>query len=90
MGREESHELLRQHAVRAAVARRQGDDAAADLAAALAADPRFPLDATQIATLLATAEHGRAEEQVAAVVGRVRALVDRHPDAAAYAPAPIL
>jgi adenylosuccinate lyase len=83
LGREEAHDLVKDHAVAAAVARRQGD-AGDDLVTRLASDPRIPLDRDRLAALLAdpVSFTGTAVEQVARVVARCRAVVDRHPDAA--------
>jgi adenylosuccinate lyase len=69
--------------VAAAVTRRQGG-AGDDLVTRLASDPRIPLDRDRLAALLAdpVSFTGTAVEQVARVVARCRAVVDRHPDAA--------
>jgi adenylosuccinate lyase len=92
MGREEAHELIRQHAVAAGLERRSAPDQAADLVGRLGADERFPLDATQLRALLddPLAFTGDALRQVAEVVLRVGEVVARHPEAAAYEPLPII
>ena len=63
-----------------------------DLVDRLAADPRLGLTADQIESLLADPLEftGAARSQVDAVVRQVEALAAAHPEAAAYAPEPIL
>jgi adenylosuccinate lyase len=85
MGRESAHEVIRQHAVAAAVEK-------VDLLDRLAADPRLPLDRHALDTALAdrAAFTGAAGSQVDAVVTAVQELVDRYPEAAKYTPGEIL
>jgi adenylosuccinate lyase len=89
-GREAAHEAIKEHAVAAALAMREDGAVENDLAERLGADPRLALDVDQLAALLAAPETGLAERQVAAVVARIGAVVERHGDAAAYDPEPIL
>ncbi len=91
-GREEAHELIRQHAVAAGLDRRREPASAVDLVGRLGADARFPLDAEQLRALLGDplGFTGDARRQVAEVVRRVGEAVDRHPAAIAYQPPPIL
>ena len=91
MGRENAHELIRDHAVTVAVAMRE-KGAGNDLLDRLAADSRLPLDGADLDALLADQLPftGAAAEQVAAVVAAVDAVVARDPHAAAYRPAAIL
>ncbi len=86
MGREEAHEVIRRHAVAAALDRREGGRG--DLVAALASDPAFPLDRAALDALLAdpVAFVGTAPVQVDRVVARVDAVVARHPAAALLTP----
>jgi adenylosuccinate lyase len=90
MGREAAHEVIREHAVAAALAMREG--AEPDLLERLADDPRLPLDHAALDTVLADkrAFVGAAGDQVDAVVAEVDALVARYPDAAKYTPGDIL
>ena len=91
VGRETAHEAIKEHAVAVALAmREQGADN--DLLDRLAADPRLPLDRAGLDAALAERSvfTGAAGSQVAAVVVAVDELVSRYPDAAAYAPSPIL
>ncbi|WP_326822717.1 adenylosuccinate lyase [Streptosporangium sp. NBC_01756] len=91
MGRESAHELIKEHAVAAALAMRERG-AGNELLARLAADERFPLDGAALADLLAQriAFTGAAAEQVEAVVARIAEVTARYPAAAAYTPAAIL
>jgi adenylosuccinate lyase len=91
VGRETAHEAIKEHAVAVALAmREQGKEP--DLLDRLAADDRLPLDRAALDAALAdkSAFIGAAEAQVAAVVAQVEKLVEAYPDAAAYAPSPIL
>jgi adenylosuccinate lyase len=92
MGREQAHELLKEHAVDAALERRAAPATAVDLLGRLGADERFPLDEKELRALVdSPAEFtGDAARQVASVVERVGAVVERHPAAAAYRPGTIL
>jgi adenylosuccinate lyase len=91
LGREEAHALVREHSLAAAAATRD-EGRPNDLLDRLAADPRLPLDAGQLAALVADPVRftGAADRQVAGFVDQVRAVVERHPRAAAYQPEPIL
>jgi adenylosuccinate lyase len=83
-GREEAHELIKEHAVAAALARRRGESPG--LIERLGADARFPLDAAELEALVKEplAFTGLARRQVTEVVERIAAVVARHPGAAAY------
>jgi adenylosuccinate lyase len=89
-GREQAHEVIKEHAVAVALAQREGRDA--DLLARLAADDRLPLDRAALDALVADplAFTGRAPDQVATFVARVADVVARHPEAAVYRPGAIL
>nr|WP_043644373.1 adenylosuccinate lyase [Nocardioides alkalitolerans] len=91
VGRESAHEAIKEHAVGVALEMRQGL-AVNDLYERLAADARLGLSRAQIDALVAEpiAFTGAAVAQVQAVVARVEALAQQHPDAAAYAPGDIL
>lgn len=92
LGREEAHAVIREHAVAAALARREGRGEPGDLLEALAADDRLPLDRARLEELLAAPVSfaGLAPRQVEAFVARVEEVRSRHPEAAAYRPPPIL
>jgi adenylosuccinate lyase len=91
VGRETAHEVIKEHAVAAALAmREQGVEP--NLLDRLAADPRLPLDRNAIDAALADRKAfiGAAGDQVDAVIAEVDALVARYPDAAKYTPGAIL
>ncbi len=85
LGREEAHELIRDHAVAAVLARREGGDADHDLLDRLAADPAFPLDRTELGAALSDPRvlTGLARDQVLAFTASVSDLVGTE-DAATY------
>ena len=92
VGREQAHSIIRDHAVAAALARRDNDVTGSDLLARLAGDDRLglsraDLDATVADPLTFT---GAAAAQVAAFVARTAELTARFPEAARYQPQPIL
>ncbi|MER6581580.1 adenylosuccinate lyase [Nonomuraea sp. NPDC001023] len=91
MGREQAHELIKEHAVAAALAMRSRG-ASNELLDLLGADERFPLDRAELEALLAdrVSFTGAAAAQVAEVVRQVEHVVAEHPQAAAYRPGEIL
>jgi len=91
-GRETAHEVIKEHAVNVALAQRETGAFGNDLFARLGADDRLPLTADQIVASVGDplSLAGLAEAQVAAVTGRIEVIVQRFPEAATYAPAPIL
>lgn len=92
LGRERAHAIIREHAVAAALARREGRGESGGLLEALAADQRMPLDRARLEELLAdpVSFAGLAPRQVEAFLARVEEVTSRHPEAAAYRPPPIL
>ena len=92
MGREAAHEVILEHAVAAALARREEGVSETDLFDRLAADDRLPLDRAALDDLLADPGSfvGTAGSQVQAVVERIGEVVAARPSAAAYDPEPIL
>ncbi len=91
VGREAAHEAIKENAVAVALEMREGR-AENDLLDRFAADERIPLDRGELDKLLAdrisfTGTAGRQVEQVAERVARV---LERFPEAAGYAPQPIL
>jgi adenylosuccinate lyase len=91
VGRETAHEAIKEHSVAVALEMREGR-AENDLLDRFAADERIPLDRGELDKLLAdrisfTGTAGRQVEQVAERVARV---LERFPEAAGYAPQPIL
>ena len=92
MGREEAHEVIKGHAVSAALALRVDGASETDLLDRLAADGRLPLDRVTLDAVVEdpSAFAGNAPAQVAAVVERIAVVVAARPWAAAYDPEPIL
>jgi adenylosuccinate lyase len=92
VGRELAHEAIKEHAVTVALAMREQGAAGNDLFDRLAADVRLGLSRAEIDALVADPREfaGMASAQVRAIADRVAAIVALHPDAKAYAPAPIL
>ena len=92
MGREEAHEVIKGHAVAAALALRVDGASETDLLDRLAADGRLPLDRVTLDAVVKdpSAFAGNAPAQAAAVVERIAVVVAARPWAAAYDPEPIL
>ncbi|HEX5741883.1 MAG TPA: adenylosuccinate lyase, partial [Pilimelia sp.] len=92
VGREAAHEVIKEHAVAVALRMREEGAADNDLFDRLAGDSRLRLSRADIAALVAdrAAFVGAAPAQVAAVTGRIGAVVAAHPEAAAYTPSEIL
>ena len=92
VGREVAHEAIKEHAVAVALEMREKGTEGNDLLDRLAADDRLGLTPAQVAGVVAEPIGfvGRARSQTAAFVAEVEALVAADPEAAAYAPAPIL
>nr|WP_245617676.1 adenylosuccinate lyase [Nitriliruptor alkaliphilus] len=92
VGRETAHEVIKEHAVAAALALRERGQQHNDLFDRLAADDRLPLDREQLDDLVAdpTSFVGAAPVQVARFVEAVGDLTSRYPEAARYRPGAIL
>jgi adenylosuccinate lyase len=92
VGRETAHEVIKEHAVAVALAMREEGVERNDLLDRLGADPRLQLDADELKQLVDAplAFTGAAVAQVAKVVARVEALVQRYPDAVAYTASAII
>ena len=90
-GRETAHEAIKEHAVAVALALREGRDSN-DLLARLASDERIPLTLEQLESLIdePLSFSGDALAQIDRVIDRVELIVDVHPHASDYHPAPIL
>jgi adenylosuccinate lyase len=86
VGREVAHEVIKEHAVKAALAMRQGK--ANVLLDALADDARIPLDRKALDALISQPIEftGDARQQIARVVDRIDAITSAHPAAAQYKP----
>jgi adenylosuccinate lyase len=92
VGRETAHEVIKHHAVAAALELRRGDGGTNDLLDRLAADERLGLDRAALDAALADPIEftGAARSQVRTFAERVGAIAERHADAAGYVPEPIL
>jgi adenylosuccinate lyase len=86
VGRELAHEVIKEHAVNAALGMREGN--ANTLLDDLAQDKRLPFDRSELDKLISNPVEftGEAREQVARVVARINIVVSEHSTAAKYAP----
>jgi adenylosuccinate lyase len=91
VGRETAHEVIKEHAVGAALAMREGSERN-ELLDRLAADERLPLSRADLDALLADklSFTGAAAAQVNSIVAWVEALAAQNPEAAKYRPGSIL
>jgi adenylosuccinate lyase len=89
VGREVAHEVIKEHAVKAALAMREGQ--ANTMLDALAADARIPLDRNALDQLISAPLEftGDARQHIARVVSRIEAITSAHPAAAQYKPGSI-
>lgn len=89
VGREVAHEVIKEHATKAALEMREGR--ANSLLDALAADTRIPLDRAALDALISDPIEftGAARQQIARVVNRIDAITSVHPAAAQYKPGAI-
>ena len=86
VGREVAHEVIKEHAVKAALLMREGN--ANTLLDSLASDDRLPLDRAALDALISQPIEftGDARQQIARVVDRIDAITSAHPAAAQYKP----
>jgi len=89
LGREVAHEIIKEHAVAAALGIRQGKPNT--MIDGLAADPRMPLDKAALESLLSTPLEftGDAIAQTNRVINRIEAITSKHQQAAQYRPSSI-
>ena len=89
IGREVAHEVIKEHAVKAALAMREGNRNT--LLDALAEDDRLPLDRKALDELISSPLEftGEARQQVARVVDRIEAITSAYPAAVQYKPGSI-
>jgi adenylosuccinate lyase len=89
VGREVAHEVIKEHAVAAALGMREGK--ANNFLTALAADSRIPLGEADLHKLIGNPLDftGDAGQQIARVVNRIEAITAAHPAAAQYKSQPI-
>jgi adenylosuccinate lyase len=89
VGREIAHEVIKEHAVAAALGMREGKPN--NFLAAISSDDRIPFDRAALDSLIGTPLEftGDARQQVARVVSRIEAISSAHPAAAQYKPGSI-
>jgi adenylosuccinate lyase len=92
VGREEAHELIKKHAVAAALEIREGTSGENDLVDRLINDPLLPLNKEVISEVLLDHEAfiGLADAQVKEFVVSATKINSEHPGAGSYRPSPIL
>jgi adenylosuccinate lyase len=92
VGREQAHEAVKEHAVAAALARREKGDGDVDLLGRLAGDERLRLTRAELDDAIGDPMSfaGAASAQVAAFVANAADLASAFPEAASYRPDPIL
>jgi len=92
VGREQAHHVIKEHAVAAALARREKGDCGDDLLERLAGDERLRLTRHDLEATVADpiTFTGAAAGQVEAFVGRVDDVIRRSPGVSEYQPEPIL
>jgi adenylosuccinate lyase len=92
VGRESAHEAIKEHAVGVALQMREQGAAENDLLDRLAGDDRLGLTADDLQRLVAEplTFTGAATSQIAAVLGQVETVLQRHREAAVYSPGAIL
>ena len=86
VGREIAHEVIKEHAVAAALGMREGKQN--DFLDAVAGDSRIPLSRLELDALIGDPLEfsGDAQAQVSRVVSRIEAVTSAHPAAAQYKP----
>lgn len=91
-GRETAHEAIKEHAVAVALGLREQGHVQNELLAGIAADPRIPLDLSELTELLAHPIEfvGAAPDQARDFVRRIQDLVQTNPEAARYQPESLL
>ena len=89
VGREVAHEVIKEHAVAAALGMREGKPN--NFLDAISQDNRIPFDRAALETLIGNPLEftGDARQQVARVVSRIEAISSAHPAAAQYKPGSI-
>ncbi|GLZ77738.1 adenylosuccinate lyase [Actinorhabdospora filicis] len=92
VGREQAHEVIKEHAVAAALAMREQGTSVNDMFDRLALDERLGMSREELDGLLSAPLEftGAAGAQVASVAARVADVVAKHPEAAGYVPGAIL
>jgi len=89
VGSEVAHEVIKEHATKAALEMREGK--ANNLLAAIGADSRIPLDAKALAALIKDPIEftGDARQQISRVIKRIEVITKSNTTAAKYKPGSI-
>lgn len=89
VGREEAHEIIKEHATKAVLEMREGKGNS--LLEALGADARFPLDLDDLQNLISDPIEftGDARQQIQRVIKRIEKITSANPGAAQYNPGAI-
>ncbi len=92
LGREDAHEIIKEHAVSVSDDLRAGKILENDLLKRLADDPRMPLDAEELKQIdkVGSQATGMAETQTRDFCARAEAYVEAYPTAKTYTPGDIL
>lgn len=92
VGRETAHEVIKEHAVAAALAMRETGKDDNDVIERLAADDRLPMDAQQLQNAIGSPATfvGNSVHQVGTVVRRIEEIAATNPEASNYRPGAIL
>jgi adenylosuccinate lyase len=90
LGREEAHEIIKEHAVAAALALRNTDEGENTLLHDLGQDERFPLTEHELMQVINKIGTGLVQQQIDSISEDVTILKERYPEAESYKPQPIL
>lgn len=92
VGRETAHEVIKEHAVAAALKMRESGSEDNDLLVRLANDTRIPMDSEALSAAIGDPNLfvGNAPIQVRQVVDKIEAISKQYPDASSYQPESIL
>jgi len=90
MGREEAHEIIKEHAVTAALTLRNEDKGENLLINQLGDDERFPLTEEELSEVINEKSTGLASQQIKQVSLRIQDLQALFPNASDYDPEPII
>ena len=90
LGREEAHEIIKEHAVAAALALRNTDVSENMLLHDLGKDDRFPLTEEELLQAISEIGTGLVQHQIDDITADIKVLKERYPEAEDYIPQPIL
>ncbi len=90
MGREEAHEIIKEHAVNTALDLRTGDTAENHLITQLGSDERFPLSEEELHDSISEPKTGLSKAQIRQIGAKIKDLQKRYPEASEYVPEPII